>query len=276
MEHSTNRTNTANPCKNTHNCNGRADIVDPIRLVVSVRNLQEAILAKNAAADIIDLKEPSKGSLGAVSNSVACQVKKTIGESSQLSIALGELREMPDQPALEPIEGFQFAKIGLSEVQSENWEKRLHRLIWSSPVGTEIVAVAYADWRTCGAPCPKQVLHFSFENDISAFVLDTYDKSKGDLFDNCSMSELQELADHCRCADLTTVFAGSISPSRFQQVVELQPDYVAARGALCHRDRSKQLAPELLEEFRAGLRERVSHSNSVAVNPERQIENVLK
>ena len=37
------------------------------RLLVSVRNAEEALMAVRGGADIIDVKEPSKGSLGRAS-----------------------------------------------------------------------------------------------------------------------------------------------------------------------------------------------------------------
>ena len=258
MEFPTNRTHASK------SCNDKVNTIEPVRLMVSVRNLQEAMVARRAHADIIDLKEPSKGTLGPVSPNIASRVQKSLGEASRLSIALGELSSIREIASLEKIEGYHFAKVGLSQVGDEKWENRLKTLLWSSPVGTEIIPVAYADWRNCGAPCPKKVMHFSFENDVSAFVIDTFDKSRGDLFDYCSMNELHELLDHCRCADLVTVIAGSISHSKLGQTIELRPDYIGARGAFCHRERSKQLAPELLEEFQNELRGQSSRSNSVS------------
>jgi uncharacterized protein (UPF0264 family) len=68
------------------------------RLLVSVRNASEAISAWRGGADIIDLKEPQNGPLGAVSAEVPADVLKSLRRLTSsprvlLSVALGETRD---------------------------------------------------------------------------------------------------------------------------------------------------------------------------------------
>lgn len=68
------------------------------RLLVSVRDASEAISAWRGGADIIDLKEPQNGPLGAVSAEVPPDVLQSLRRLTSsrrvvLSVALGEARE---------------------------------------------------------------------------------------------------------------------------------------------------------------------------------------
>jgi len=64
------------------------------RLLVSVRNAAEAAVALRAGADLIDIKEPAKGSLGAPTNQAIEEVVTTVAGAVPVSVALGELRDL--------------------------------------------------------------------------------------------------------------------------------------------------------------------------------------
>ena len=80
-------------------------------LLVSVRSALEARLAYQGGADIVDIKEPHLGSLGAATSKVWCEVYDTINQRVPVSVALGEVWEghvaRPNRP-------FAFAKIGVA------------------------------------------------------------------------------------------------------------------------------------------------------------------
>src|SRR5438270_12690933 len=93
------------------------------RLLISVRNLQEARLALAGGADLIDIKEPSHGSLGQACASVISEIASTVGTHKPLSAALGELL---DSPLELPPANLNFAKWGLSGCATlENWPNLL-------------------------------------------------------------------------------------------------------------------------------------------------------
>ena len=61
------------------------------RLLVSVRSLDEARVALEAGVDLIDLKEPARGPLGAVDLEVVEAVSQFVASRVPTSTALGEL-----------------------------------------------------------------------------------------------------------------------------------------------------------------------------------------
>ena len=93
-------------------------------LLVSVRSAIEARLAYQGGADIIDVKEPHLGSLGAATPSVWHEVYETVNQRVPVSIALGELC---DDHAAPPTHRFAFAKMGLADCQ--------HRMGWQPSYG---------------------------------------------------------------------------------------------------------------------------------------------
>ena len=88
------------------------------RLLVSVRSLAEAQAAVTGGCDLLDLKEPSRGSLGCPDLSVIEQVRDWLRtlptpQRPALSIALGDVCDWQSTPPLSRIlAGVQFIKLG--------------------------------------------------------------------------------------------------------------------------------------------------------------------
>ncbi|MBK5187486.1 MAG: hypothetical protein JJD97_04525, partial [Gemmatimonadaceae bacterium] len=61
-----------------------------MRLLVSVRNAEEARTALAGGAEIIDAKEPSLGALGAVELGVLREIVQAVGRMRPVSAALGD------------------------------------------------------------------------------------------------------------------------------------------------------------------------------------------
>ena len=85
------------------------------QLLVSVRTPDEAVAAVDGRADIIDVKEPTKGSLGRPSDAIVAAIGASVTDRP-VSIALGELADWrgSDAPDLPAFEGVRWAKIGLA------------------------------------------------------------------------------------------------------------------------------------------------------------------
>ena len=99
------------------------------RLLVSVRSLDEALIAASEGVDLIDVKEPSRGPLGLADASVRQEIGQRLGAKHQLSAACGELcdfvaRSVSEGDKVESLAdvsyesaswtGYRFAKIGLA------------------------------------------------------------------------------------------------------------------------------------------------------------------
>ena len=221
-------------------------------LLVSVRNGQEARSALEGGADLIDVKEPIRGALGAADPAIWADVLRAVAGTVPASVALGEVSQAGEPADTGTLAGFQFAKWGLAHGRrNADWLRRwTERLGWLPPSVTP-VAVVYADWQRAASPPPEQIIEAAAGLGCGVVLFDTFDKQHGGLLDYLSRPELGSLADHVRRAGLRVVFAGGLSAATIPQVLSLQPDYVAVRGAACRSERTGDLDAALVRQLHA-------------------------
>ena len=213
------------------------------RLLVSVRSASEARAAVEGGAAIVDVKEPSRGSLGRASVDVWREVRAAIPDSTILSVALGELVEWStgDLPR-EGWEGIRHRKIGLAG-SGEHWRERWSDLRARFETGPGWVAVAYLDWRTAGAPDPVAVIDEAATiADCAGVLFDTFDKSRPiEVPDR----EWRDRIDRVRAFGRFVAIAGSLDEERIRRLRSMEPDLFAVRGAACEGgDRIRAIDPD--------------------------------
>ncbi len=224
------------------------------RLIVSVKNRREALLAHSAGVDLIDVKDPARGSLGAVDPLAAVKIVAELGgQNIPLSVSLGELIDLPGNADFSFVRGFQFAKVGMAGAGGIHWRKRLRELQAQMPIGSELVTTCYVDYTDCNAPDFRSILNFAFVQDVPAILFDTYRKSNGDLFCHCTLGEVADSISCCNAAGLKSVLAGSLNTNHLGLIHELQPDFIALRGAVCKPDRQGRLDPQLVQKWKQKL-----------------------
>jgi len=87
-----------------------SDLPSP-QLLVSVRSADEARAALAGGADLIDVKEPSRGPLGAADSEVIGDVLRAVDGRVPVSAALGEFVAWRDRPVPR---GLHYAKWGMA------------------------------------------------------------------------------------------------------------------------------------------------------------------
>ncbi len=211
------------------------------QLIVSVRNAAEAAIAEAAGADLIDVKEPLRGPLGAADVETIGAVATLLAGRVPLSAALGELTAAVKLPA--NLAGrVQYAKIGLAGCRSmPDWQQRWQGAIGALPRGIVAVAVAYADWQSAGAPPPDVALELGIALGCRAALLDTFDKSRGPLFNHLAFDQVARFVLAARRQQLVSVVAGGLGLDEIAQALQLSPDYIAVRGAVCDTQRTGSL-----------------------------------
>ena len=230
------------------------------RLLVSVRDAAEALSAMEGGADIVDLKEPRRGSLGCVGR-MECQTILAAMESNRhdrplLSIAMGELRDFHSPDFHDwPLNRFQFAKIGLASFDSDSeWVVRWRAWRESLPRECAPVAVAYVDPAAC-APPPERVIEVATSLGVRHALLDTFDKVPGrGLMDHLQRKELLDLRALAENLSITLVLAGSLNLSQAAELADVGFAIVAVRGAVCDGDRYGTINAVKVAAFRNMLR----------------------
>ena len=222
-------------------------------LLVSVRSVAEASIALVAGADLIDVKEPERGPLGAADATVWSAVCHSVGRTKPVSVALGELLELEEIP-MQSLTGVSYAKVGLAGCRHEpNWFKRWSNAIRSLPNGVMPVAVAYADWLKADSPPATVVLQRAKAAGCGAILMDTFDKTAGSLLDYWSLVALSRWVASAQEKGLTVVLAGSLDEQSIPLVLRSAPDYIGVRGAACRNGRKNAIDQTRVSNLAASL-----------------------
>lgn len=204
-------------------------------LLVSVRDVAEVHEAIVGGADIIDVKEPTRGSLGRPIGSVLDTVVERVAKRRLISVALGELAEW-EPLANGFLDGISLVKIGLAGRPAESaWRMELARLRMQLEESwpARVVAVAYADWHRANAPPPYDVMEEAISNRYAALLIDTWGKDGKTLLDWLGVQETIDLCRACREAVLPVALAGSLGLEQIRELAPARPDLFAVRGAAC-------------------------------------------
>jgi uncharacterized protein (UPF0264 family) len=206
-------------------------------------------------AAIIDVKEPSRGSLGKADCSVWREVRTAVPAAVGVSVALGELNEWGSQRVTLPYgcwSGIDFRKLGLADAGPDwrdRWRDLRHRLEAEAaarpgaPRGRPAwVAVVYLDWEAAGAPDPEAVIaQAAAIADCQGVLFDTWDKSRRTELDTRWARRIARVKEAARFVAL----AGSLDVQAIRRLQPLDPDVFAVRGAACRAgDRRGPIDPE--------------------------------
>ncbi len=202
------------------------------RLLVSVRSTAEAEVALAGGADLVDVKEPARGSLGRADDDTLAAVVRVVAGRRPVSAAFGELIDAP-VPFLQP--GLTFLKWGLAGFlpRGNAWRTELNRAAIGLATGCRPVAVAYADWQRAQAPPPEDVGAYARQARVGAFLVDTWGKDGTNLLDWMSLSEIFSLCSSCQAAGVPVALAGSLGLDQVRTLWPVRPDWFAVRGAVC-------------------------------------------
>lgn len=217
-------------------------------LLASVTSKHEAMLALAAGADIIDLKDPASGALGALPLPVINEVVHAVAGIRQTSATIGDL---PMQPALlaESIArtadtGVDFVKIGF--FGSGDAAACLTAIKPLTALGLKLVAVLFADQNPDMNLLPKLHAHGFY-----GVMLDTCIKDGRSLLEHMALAELRLFVQHAKANGLYCGLAGSVQILDVPKLLPLQSDYLGFRGALCHgSDRNSTLNEHQVKELR--------------------------
>ena len=235
-------------------------------MLISVKNLAEAhIVAANEGVSIIDVKDPLQGSLGfagaAIVNQIAAMVQEKNGNSNcgmigschsrkkLVSVALGELRNLNTHD-FEQIdwEKINFAKIGLSGAYKDlRWRNPVANFFANVPNHVSRVLVLYVD--QINAAASNATLAAACKDGMSVVLLDTFDKTQGNVFAHWSETDCEKLFNAASKFAMRTVLAGSVGVSDLPFALNAGADLIGVRGAVCDKDRKGDLSQKRLSNF---------------------------
>jgi len=230
-----------------------------MRLLVSVTNAHEARVAVEAGVDIIDVKNPAEGSLGAPGPGVIERVREVVPPERPVSAAIGDLRNLPGTAALAALgaarSGAEYVKVGLWGASSTDEAVALLRAVRDAvDGGATVIAAAYADAeRVPAGPLPPDAVVVAARRaGVGGCLLDTALKDGRGLFEWLSPEALARLVAEGHAARLEMALAGALRAEDLSLVRTTGADIAGVRAAAC-RDgrRTAPLAAERIGRLRA-------------------------
>ncbi len=222
-----------------------------MRLLVSVVSAVEAQRALAGGADIIDVKDPREGALGAPAPRVLSEVVAAVGAAAPVSVALGDLPDLPHTAALAARGavacGASFVKVGLRGVRDLDGAVAVMSAVRDA-VGdrVRVIAVAYADAGALDPPAlaPALLPALVERTGIAGALVDTFVKDGRGLYGWLSEPEVSDLIARTRRAHGTFAVAGQL---RLEDLRRVDADIVGVRSCVCREgDRSGELDSDLV------------------------------
>ena len=204
-------------------------------LLVSVRSADEVEAALSGGADLIDVKEPTKGPLGMAEAEVVAAVVAKVKKRVPVSAALGEWSPEAITVAHWHLElKLDYVKWGLANyTPTPGWGEDILDTRRELPAGMEMVAVAYADWERAKSVPPAEIVKFAKRFRFKAFLLDTWNKDGKTLLDFLKPAEIAELLESVGRVGMKSAVGGSLRPEQVKQLKGVEPDWYAVRASAC-------------------------------------------
>jgi len=230
-----------------------------MRLLVSVVSASEARRALAGGADIVDVKDPGEGALGAPAPRVLSDVVEVVGGAAPVSVALGDLPDLPHTAALAArgaaLSGADYVKVGLREVRELDRAVAMMRAV-SDSVGprVSVIAAAYADAGALDPPAfaPALLPLLVGRTGIAGALVDTFVKDGRGLYGWLSEPELGELVAGTRAVGGSFGVAGQL---RLGELRRVDAEIVGVRSAVCRGgDRNAGLDADLVASAAAEVR----------------------
>lgn len=221
---------------------------EPLRLLVSVRDAEEARSAIAAGVDVIDVKEPSRGALGKADDDALRAISEAMQGRAVLSFAAGEAINGLDDVAVgsgisrRGYAGYAFFKAGPAGLAlRDDWRNVLTN-VWRSTKGAASpIAVAYVDYEAADAPPPEEIVELAIDCGCAGMLFDTYGKAPRLGLTALAEARLRSCIACANDAGLLVSLAGSLGANDVADVRRLNADVIAVRGAVCIGDRASRI-----------------------------------
>lgn len=232
-----------------------------MKLLVSPRNLREALEAVKGGADIIDVKNPGEGSLGASYPWVIKEIRNALPSEVEVSATLGDLDFKPGTASLAALAlaqlGVNYVKAGLYGVRDEREALSMGEKITRAVEEHEarVVLAGYAEYHELGCVSPLRLPLVAEESGAAGVMIDTARKNGKSLLKHLGIQDLRVFVEDAHSRGLFVALAGSLSLEDIELLKSTGCDVVGVRGAVCSRgDRLRgEIVAEKVRKLKAKL-----------------------
>ncbi len=228
-----------------------------MQLLVSPSSLEEA--GRALAADIIDVKRPAEGSLGANFPWVIRAITEMTDKP--VSAAIGDFDNRPGGAALTALgaaaAGADYIKCGLmvaGEDQARGLIEAVVRAVKDDYPEKKVVIAAYSDFERLGTVSPFAVIPLAAEAGADLVMVDTGKKDGRSTFEFMDEQTLTRFVALGHEAGLGVALAGSLVFDDLPALRRIAPEIIGVRGMVCGGDRTAMLKEELVHAAMAAIR----------------------
>lgn len=232
-----------------------------MKLMISVRDEQEAVAALAGGADIIDVKNPAEGSLGAGRPETITAIVRAVQAVAPVSASIGDVPNLPGTVALAGLGavacGVRFVKVGLlgarTGVEAANLLDAVSGALRMANGTVGLVACAYADAALVGSLDPLELPEAAAPF-AEGCLIDTAIKDGRTLFQCLPEETITRFIQQCHDRGLFCALAGSLQQTDLSRALALGADVVGVRTAACEGGRrSGSISTKLVERLKASL-----------------------
>lgn len=210
-------------------------------LLISPINHEEAVEAVEGGADIVDVKNPKEGFLGANFPWVIKDIRELTPENLLVSATLGDVPYKPGTVSLAAmgalVSGADYIKVGLYGPKNydEGLEvmKNVVKAVKDVKPDVIVVASGYADAHRVDAVSPWEIPKIAKDSGADLAMIDTAVKDGHTLFDYFTMEDCQKFVDEAHEYGLKVALAGSVKKDQLKPLYDVGTDVVGLRGAAC-------------------------------------------
>jgi hypothetical protein len=210
-------------------------------MLISPKSEQEAAEAIAGGADIIDVKNPQEGPLGANFPWVIKRIRQITPADIEVSCTLGEAPNLHGSMALAALgaatTGVNYIKAGLYGLKTPEEAVRFMRNVIKAAKdynpSIKVVVAGYADAVRIGTVDPLAVPDIAYEAQAEVAMLDTAIKDGKSLFTFLTKAQLQRFVNAAHGYGLQAALAGSLQKTDLPVVYGLGADVAGLRAAAC-------------------------------------------
>ena len=223
-------------------------------MLASVNSLEEALLALSAGVDIIDLKQPALGALGALDIATVKQVVAEVAGRCPISATIGDLPMQPD-PVFDAVKAMaetsvDYIKIGF--FPGGDWQGTLNKLSVLTGQSPALVAVLFADTQP-----DLNIIGLLKEAGFTGVMLDTRNKKNGSLTQLMAKIDIARFVTQAKAQQMLCGLAGSLRLEDISGLMSYKADYLGFRGALCQgHNRVEALNKQSVFKIRHAIKNR--------------------
>ncbi|HVP93649.1 MAG TPA: (5-formylfuran-3-yl)methyl phosphate synthase [Methanoregulaceae archaeon] len=222
-----------------------------MQLLVSPGDIEEA--RRSLAADIIDVKKPSEGSLGANFPWVIREIKAL--SPKPLSAAIGDFDYKPGGASLAAsgaaYAGADYIKVGLKfggRDKADDLIRAVVRAVKDDFPEKKVVIAAYSDYERMGTISPFEMTPLAADGGADIAMIDTGIKDGKSTFEFMDERELSRFTRTNRELGIGTALAGALKFEDIPVLKRIGPEIIGVRGMVCGGDRNTSIREDLVNK----------------------------